>query len=311
MTRRGLLAGTAAAGAGAAAGCARRGAGDGAPQPTGRFVTVAGTRLHYRVLGEGPPVIALHGASGNLLDWTIGPAAALARTHRVLLFDRPGLGHSGTPPGCDASDPFVQARLMADAARALGVERAHLVGHSYGGSVALAWALERPRTLSGLLLLSAPSQVWPGGVGLGNDIAAAPLIGPLAARLVPAFAGDGLLRGAVARVFAPQTPPEDYAARIDARLALRPAQIRKNAQDLTRLKAHIRAMVPRYPSLSMPVEIVHGAADTIVPPDIHSDRLAEQLPQAGYQRLHGVGHMPHHAAPEAMLTALARLDAAR
>ena len=52
-----------------------------------------------------------------------------------------------------------------------------LVGHSYGGSVALAWAVDAPESISGLVLLAAPSQVWEGGLGLTNDLLASPVSG--------------------------------------------------------------------------------------------------------------------------------------
>ena len=66
------------------------------------------------------------------------------------------------------------------------IERPSLVGHSYGGSVALAWAVDAPETVSGLVLLATPSQVWEGGLGLTNDLLASPLVGPPLARGDPA-----------------------------------------------------------------------------------------------------------------------------
>jgi len=112
--------------------------------PSGQFITVSGKRLHYTMAGEGPPVILLHGASGNFLDWTFGRFDELAKTHKVLAFDRPGLGFSDA-----ADDPSLssQVALMVEAARQLGMERATVVGHSFGGAVALAWALDAPETV--------------------------------------------------------------------------------------------------------------------------------------------------------------------
>ncbi len=312
--RRALGATAAALGAGLLAACSGGGtagnrlAEDAGASGEGRFVEVEGLRLHYSTMGQGPNAVLIHGANGNLRDWTIGPAQELARTNTLLLFDRPGLGFSERPDRGGAN-PFVQARLMRAAAAKLGFGAAHVVGHSYGGSVALAWALDAPESVTGLLAISAPSQVWDGGVGLIYDVAANPLTGPIFAGLAPGLLGPDAIGDAVKRVFAPQSPPPGYADRIDARLALRPASLRANARDLTQLKRHVRTMVPRYPELRMPVELVHGDADTVVGATIHSDILARQLPQAGYARLKGIGHMPHHAATTEVAAALSRLNA--
>lgn len=307
MTRRKLLISSLLAG-GTAVGCASSGTGPDPGTPQGQFIDVDGTRLHYRTMGKGPNAVLIHGASGNMRDWTVGPADALARKNTLLLFDRPGQGFSDPAPK-DGSDPFVQARLMRTAAERLGFGQAHLVGHSYGGSVALAWALDAPETVTGMQLISAPSQVWEGGVGVLYDIAANPVTGPIFAGLAPSVIGDSTVENAIERIFAPQSAPPGYAEQINARLVLRPQALRSNARDLTQLKGHIRQMVPRYPELRMPVELVHGTADEVVGATIHTDLLARQLPQARYSRLPGIGHMPHHVATAQVTAAMERLNA--
>jgi pimeloyl-ACP methyl ester carboxylesterase len=252
--------------------------------------------------------VELHGASGNLRDWTFGPAQAIARSNTVLAFDRPGHGLSGLPDrGGERLD--VQARLLRGALAQLGVGRVTLVGHSYGGSVALAWALDAPDSPDGLVLLAAPSQVWDGGLGFRTNLLANPLAGPLAARSLPALVTDATAAAAVAAVFAPQPAPEGYLEYLGRDLVLNPASLRANALQLTALKPQLRAMTPRYFGLPIPVEIIHGTADTTVPLAVHSEPLAGQLPRARLTRLDGVGHMPHHAALPELLAALARLPA--
>ncbi len=279
-------------------------------QPTGEFISIGPTRLHYQIIGtQGPKAIAVHGASGNLRDWTLGPAQQLAKTHQVLIFDRPGFGFSDRAPK-NGSSLSIQSALMREAAARLGFESTQLIGHSYGGSVALAWALDAPSTVKGLMLLSAPSQVWEGGLGLINSVTGAPVIGPVVSRVLPALASDSLVESTVARIFAPQPPPPGYIENVGSGLSLRPATIQNNAADLNALKEQIRDMVPRYPSLEMPIEILHGTADQTVPIDIHAIPLSMQLPEARFTPLEGIGHMPHHVAQKEMLSALARLEAA-
>lgn len=276
--------------------------------PDGGFVAVDGVPVHYRRFGRrfgaGPPVVLLHGAGGNLRDLTLGLAPAIAKGHEVIALDRPGLGLSGRTRR--ARRLAGQAELLREAVAALGVERATLVGHSYGGALALAWALAMPETVAGLLLIGTPSQPR-GRLGLMNGLLASHLTGPIVARKVPARIADRLVGNALVRIFAPQPVPAGYLAHMRPELVLSPAALRANALQLRALKAGLRAMAARYGEIAAPAEIVHGTADAIVPFDVHALPLARQLPRATLTRLDGVGHMPQHAAVAEIVAALGRL----
>ena len=277
-----------------------------AADAAGEFVLVDGVRLRFQRMGEGPPVVLIHGASGNLNDMTFRLAPALARTHQVFAFDRPGHGLSGMPEG--AASVSVQAALMRRALAQVGVERAVVVGHSYGGSVALAWAVDAPETVEGLVLLAAPSQVWPGGLGLTTDLLANPISGPLVAQAAAHLVTKDFASRTLAGVFAPQPAPPGYLDHLDLDLVLQPGSLRDNAVQLSRLKDEIRPMVPRYPALAMPVEILHGEADKTVGLEIHSAPLAAQVPHARFTRLPGIGHMLHQVALPEVLQAMERMS---
>lgn len=314
VTRRGVLA--LAGAALAAGGCSRETeTAMTAPLDTmieERSLTVQGLRLNVLQAAPargatGRPVVLIHGASGNARDWTFGMMQAIARDQPVVAFDRPGLGGSQAP-ATGAESPFVQARQMADGLGAMGLRDPILVGHSYGGSVALAWALAEPDRVRGLVLLAAPSQVWPGGLGLTTDLLASDLLGPLVANAAPLLP-RALIDGAAARVFEPQAMPPGYIDRLGRDRITAPAALRTNALQLAALKGHVAAMVPRYPGLALPVALVHGDADTIVPLAIHSRPLSTQIEGATLAVLPGIGHMPHHAVPEAVMEALAETRA--
>lgn len=255
-------------------------------------VEVDGVPIHLARTGRGRPVCLIHGASGNLNDMTFRLAPALADRYEVIAVDRPGHGLSGLPPGGGASIG-AQAALLRGALARVGVERALLVGHSYGGSVALAWAVDAPGSLSALVLLATPSQVWEGGLGLTNDLLASALTGPTLAHALPRLVTRGFAERTLETVFAPQTPPDGYLAHLDLDLVLRPASLRENARQLVALKEELRPMIPAYPHLGVPVEIVHGEADRTVGLAIHSAPLARQIPRARLTRLAGIGHMLH------------------
>jgi pimeloyl-ACP methyl ester carboxylesterase len=110
----------------------------------------------------------------------------------------------------------------------------------------------------------------------------------------------------VASIFAPDPVPPGYAAHVGAGLTLRRDTLRANARQVNGLKPHIARMAENYGALTLPVEIVHGTADTIVPARIHAIPLSERLPQARLTLIDGAGHMPHHTHPEVVVDAIRR-----
>ncbi len=302
LSRRRFLAGSAAAiaaGSGAAEVTAR------AAAASERFCTVDGVPIHFERQGGGRPVVLIHGASGNLNDMTFRLAPMLAERYDVIAFDRPGHGLSGLPSGGGVSI-HAQADMLRGAVAQSGIARPIVVGHSYGGSVALAWAVDAPESVAGLVLLAAPSQVWEGGVGMTNDLLASPFTGSLLAWAAAHFVTRGFAERAVAGVFAPQTPPAGYLDHLDLSLVLQPASLRENARQLNALKEELRPMISAYPGLAMPVEIVHGEADETVGLEIHSVPLSRQVPHARLTRLPGIGHMLHQVATSEVAAAVRR-----
>jgi len=281
--------------------------------PAGRFVAVDGGRLHVLELGrpDAPPIVLLHGASGNLGDMRLALGERLASGYRVILVDRPGHGWSNRPDRRGDATPARQAALIHQALTQIGVGRAIILGHSWGSAVATAYALAYPQDVAGLVLLAPVTHPWPGGVALINHIVTAPLIGPLIARTVILPAGYILMQFGVAAVFAPQTPPDDYVRRTSLELLLRPSEFTANAEDLIALKAAVTLQAPRYGEIRTPVSIISGDdTDTIVSTEIHSRAIAAQLPQARLTVLPGVGHMVQYAAPDIILQEVDRVAAA-
>lgn len=279
------------------------------PAPGARErVMVEGVPIAFRRMGRGPAVVLLHGETGNLNDMTFRLGPALAARHTVYAFDRPGHGESGWPlRGGDSL--AVQARLLRGALERTGVSRAFLIGHSYGGSLALSWALDTPRGVAGLLLLAAPSHDWNGGLGITNALLDAPAVGPVLARGLRHLLPSGIMARAADRAFAPQSAPAGYLAHLNPALVLASDSLRRNARQLATLRRWLEPMARRYPDLVPPLEIVHGEADPTVSLEAHSARLAAAVPEARLTRLSGVGHMPHQVALPEVLAALTRLRA--
>src|SRR6188474_825159 len=108
--------------------------------PTGRFITINGVRLHYVERGTGDALVLLHGNGSMIQDFeSSGLIDLAAKDHRVIVFDRPGFGHSERPRSL-VWTPDAQAQLIRPALAQLGVSNAIVLGHSWGASVAVAIA---------------------------------------------------------------------------------------------------------------------------------------------------------------------------
>ncbi len=273
-----------------------------------------GVPIHAEVFGEGPDLVLIHGASGNTRDFTFSLVEALQDRYRVIVFDRPGLGWSGQPDGyrgfwnSAAESPQLQAQLLRRAADQLGVETPLVLGHSYGGAVAMAWALDYPDT-AGVIMVAAVSHPWPGDLNWQYPVNASPAGGALLVPLITAFTPPAVIDSVVSSLFKPQAAPEGYTDHIGTGLTLRRKSLRANARQVNSLRPYVVEMAEDYPDLTLPIEIVHGDADTIVPLEVHSVPLADRVESANLTVLDGVGHMPHHVAQREVIAAIDRAAA--
>lgn len=275
--------------------------------PEGQFVSVDGHEVHYVQRGSGPDLVLIHGASGNTRDFTFSMVDQLVDRYRVTVFDRPGLGY--TPPlarrGVTLKD---QADLLAGAAQALGITQPILAGQSFGGAVAMAWAVHHD-DVAAVVDIAGATYPWEGTLNRFYSTLAMPVVGDALAYIVAAWVSTGYIEGAIKGVFSPQNAPSGYADYIGSPLVVRPHSLIANAQQRTDLRTHLQALSPKYPDLSLPIEIVHGDADDTVPIHVHSQRLVQDVGTARLTALSGIGHMPHHVAQAEVIDAIDRASA--
>jgi pimeloyl-ACP methyl ester carboxylesterase len=272
--------------------------------PEGAFIDLAGGRIHAIIRGQGPDLVMIHGANGNARDFSFSLIERMANEFRVIAFDRPGFGFSEDFGGVES--PIHQADILRAAARALDVETPIVLGHSYGGTVALAWALRAADDVAGLTLLAPVTHPWPGDLGLWYRLTASPLGRYLILPTIAALAPRRAVENALAGVFSPDPVPEGYLDHLGFRQTMRRDQLALNAQQVNSLIGYVEAMYPGYPALTMPIEIVHGTADETVGIDIHAERMLREVESVNLTRLDNGGHMPHHAQPEAVAEAIRR-----
>ncbi|MGV1803523.1 alpha/beta fold hydrolase [Agrobacterium vitis] len=253
-----------------------------------------------------PPLLFIHGASGNLRDQAEAFRPALEGRADLIFVDRPGHGYS--PRGGPENDtPDGQANAIAEAMDALGLSRAIIIGHSFGGAIAASFAVLHPEKTAGLLFLAPATHPWPGGVDWHYHLTATPIIGPLFARTLAPLAGLAKMDGAIGAVFAPNPRPDDYIARTAPTLVLRPSTFRHNAIDVCGLHTYVTRMAPRYLEIQAPTVIVTGDRDAIVLADIHSIGLARDIAGAELIWVRHLGHKPDYCATDLAVAAIEKI----
>ena len=208
------------------------------------------------------------------------------------------------PSRAPGESPGDQAALLAAAARKFGAERPIVAGHSYGGAVALSWALDHDP--AAVVLFAGVAMPWPGRLGPTYRWNGTALGGGLLAPLISAWTPQSMLKSGVEGAFAPQAAPEGYADHIGPYMPLRLRSFRATVRQVNTLRPHLVRMEKRYSKLTLPIEILHGAADVTVPLETHSGPFSKIVESARLRVLDDVGHMPHHADPDAAVAAIGR-----
>src|SRR5712692_5282414 len=274
-------------------------------QSTSKFVTLDGTRLHFVIKGAGRPVVLIHGNPGSGQDWTrlFGPLAA---NHKAIAFDRPGHGLSRRPKHIEATVE-VQARLLHDALKQLHVERPIVVGHSWGGALALIYAITYPKEVAGVVLVAPAVYESQDAVSLLTSVPAVPVIGD-AVNLVltPLFAAT-FVRSELKKAFSPDPVPKNYLRSVLSEWT-RPKKVKAYSLDEASLNDSLKKFSPRYPEITIPVSILAGDSDLIVPEKENAERLHQALSKSHLVVLPKTGHQIPFTRPQAVLDEIERVQ---
>ena len=246
-------------------------------------VHIGDIELSYERAGSGPPLLAIMGMSGTLLNWGEPFMGPLRERFEVIAYDHRGVGASSRMQA-----PFTIAELAADAAGlldALEVESAHVLGISMGGMVAQELALAG-RAGSNRVRSLALGCTYCGGPGSS-----------LASPAVALRLGESLRSGdrerALRTVWEICVSPRwrDDAALYDAyrtRALQRPVARAVIMAQMQAIAAHDTSA--RLSELGMPTLIVHGTADDLIPVE-NARVIAGHMPDARLELLDGVGHL--------------------
>lgn len=267
--------------------------------PRGSFIHIDGVRLHRTERGEGLPVVLIHGNTVSAADFEAsGLIEHLARTHRVIAFDRPGFGHSTRPRGRRWTLE-AQAALLSAAIRRLGI----------GSLVAVAMAQNHPGLVRGLVLLGGYFYPSARVDALLAAPAALPVVGDAMRYTVSALAARLFIERAVAAMFWPEEVPPRFFAVLSREMLLRPLQLRADAEDALFMVPAAASNQLRYRDMRMPITIIAGEKDKVVDTAAHSLRLHTELGHSELVIVPGAGHMVHHGRTETVVAAVERMTA--
>jgi pimeloyl-ACP methyl ester carboxylesterase len=257
-----------------------------AQSDTGRVVELPGEDLHVLDVGprRAPPIVLIHGYTGSIRWWD-GVIRRLAREHRVVAVDLLGHGSSDMPR--DGYSIPHQARLVADALAARGVSRVTVVGHSMGGSVAVALAADHPEAVNKLLVLDMATGP-PFRQGFVEQLSRTPVIGQLLRRI----ATDGTIRDGYRDAFAPGFRVPDRFVE-DFRAMTYSAYTRAREGSVEFLEE--RSLDARVEALSVPTLIVFGERDRLTDPSDARDYAA--TPRIDKATIAAAGHSSHVERP--------------
>lgn len=261
-----------------------------------------GRGIAYVEAGSGPDLVLIHGSLMALEDMWLGPMTALSRHFRVIAVDRPGHGASDRIRFQDGS-PWNQAAIIRDAMKALGLHRPVLVGHSFGGAVALSYAMSFPEDVAGVVAVAPICFPEPRLEQVLFGPRAVPIFGDaLAFSGGPAF--DAAILPLLWRaMFLPQEMPARVAAEFPFAWVRRPAPMIANGEDAAALWPGLTRSALAYATCPVPVRILGGEADIVVNNLFHGWNAARLLPDAQFDLIAGAGHMLHHFHIEEIVAA--------
>ncbi len=246
----------------------------------GRRISANGIETNYHDLGDGQPVLLIHGSGPGVTayaNWRL-TMPALATQFRVIAPDMAGFGETERPAGYRYSmDNWVDHALgLLDA---LGIEQAHVVGNSFGGALAIALAIKAPERVGRLVLMGAAGTRFTLTEGLDAVWGYTPSIGHMRA-LLDIFAFDrALVNDDLAKLrYEASVRPGYQQAFSDMFPAPRQRWVDALASDEARIRA-----------LTHETLIVHGREDRVIPL-ASSLRLLELIPKA---QLHVFGECGH------------------
>ena len=258
--------------------------------PLGYFKNIDGYNIHYTDIGSGQPVVLLHSQPANERQFDL-LKNKLKENYRVISIDRPGMGYSEGPKINSSERLFLQAEIISKLLDEIIDEKPIVVGHSYGGALALSLALYEEKNIKKLILVNTVSHPWKGdGIWLPFKIITNPLIGKIFSQTYAMIYGKSVIDRSADDNFPDNKPTPGFVNRVGAELTLRPASLESYALDAINLKSSLSKQYKKYKNLSIPVTILAGIDDRVTPNKTHSFQLHKDIKHSKLIELNDVEH---------------------
>ena len=258
--------------------------------PLGYFKNIDGYNIHYTDIGSGQPLVLLHSQPANERQFDL-LKNKLKENYRVISIDRPGMGYSEGPKINSSERLFLQAEIISKLLDEIIDEKPIVVGHSYGGALALSLALYEEKNIKKLILVNTVSHPWKGdGVWLPFKIITNPLIGKVFTRTYAMIYGKSVIDRSADDNFPDNKPTPGFVNRVGAELTLRPASLESYALDAINLKSSLSKQYKNYENLIIPVTILAGIGDRVTPNKTHSFQLHKNIKHSKLIELSNVEH---------------------
>lgn len=244
------------------------------------FLQVDGTRVRYVDIGEGPPVVLVHGFASSIENW-LSVMPALLKHHRVIALDLRGFGWTDRPVA-DYS-PAAQAKLLRALLAERGVEKATIIGHSWGCSIALAYALEYPQLTERLALYDA--WVYESQLPSMFHLARARGLGEVLFGLFYNQQGEERL---ALGFYDPEVLTEKLAEDVEHYFG-NPGTTYAALEAVRGMR--FDEMAPRYHTITAPTLLLWGREDVVSPVSV-GERLLRELPNSKLVIYPRCGHFP-------------------
>jgi pimeloyl-ACP methyl ester carboxylesterase len=302
MARRELRAAVGLAALAIALGSCGLSVGDAAdgPHPYARLGPLdAPVKLYYEEQGHGSPVLLIHGFGASTYTWRF-VAPELAKTHRVIAVDLKGFGQSDKPFD-ERYSVLDQAELLAQLIEEKDLRNLTLVGHSFGGGVALLLALKANQRLDGRItrLVLLDSIAYPQNIPVFFRLLDMPLVSQLGVRMVPPLVQTRIALQ-IAYFDDSKIDPEEvelYAAPL--KTAAGKHAIIYSARQI--MPDGIAELSESYNTIGLPTLILWCDHDRIVPLEV-GIKLRRTLPNSTLRLVEDCGHMPQEEQPASTLS---------
>lgn len=271
------------------------------PPPQSKYAMVDGVNVHYmESAGKGPGVIMVHGHPGTYLDWNYVRKALPGV--RTVAIDRPGYGFSSG--GYVKFDD--QVKLIHDLAIKLGMKQPVIAGHSYGGTLSVAYAERYPQATSGIVAVdpALDPNALDGFQMLQAQMIKVmnwPVVEPIANVTFSQLMRTALAGPQVDAAFSPDPVNPDYTQQLKS-VNLKSSDMKTFADETLDFDGVVDSILPGLKNIRVPVTVIQGRGDKLVKPNT-TRSAALRIPGVRYVSLPG-GHMQTWVRPQQVAAAI-------